>query len=319
LKTVELDSVDFRVAGAHADPIWKRYQKNRFLLLLMLPAIVFTIVFDYIPMYGVLIAFKQFRVLDGVWGSPWVGFANFATIFQATNDFATVLKNTVIISLYRLIFGFPAPIVLALLFNEIRQRHFKKITQTISYLPHFLSWVILAGLFTVFLSPSTGVVNQLIQFFGGDPIYFLASKQWFRSILIATGIWQSVGWGTIVYLAAIAGIDPQLYEAAKIDGANRFGQALHITLPSITNVMVIMLLFQLGSVMNAGFDQIFNMFNPAVMEVADILDTYVYRVGLVEGNYSFATAVGLFKSVIGLVLVVGANALSRKVSEHGIW
>lgn len=299
--------------------IFQKYYQYRFMFVLLLPALIAVFIFEYLPMYGVLIAFKKYRVLEGIWGSPWVGLENFGRLFSATSAFSQVFYNTVIISFYKLFFGFPAPIILALLLNEVKHLAYKKVTQTISYLPHFLSWVILGGIFTIFLSPSSGIINQIIQFLGFEPIYFLANKDWFRTILITTGIWQSVGWGTIIYLAAISGIDSQMYEAAVMDGAGRFKQAIYITIPSITNVMVILFILNIGGFMSAGFDQIFNLYNPVVYEVADIIDTYVYRVGLIGMDFSFAATAGLFKSLIGITLVLLTNAVAKKFGEHGIW
>ena len=240
-------------------------------------------------------------------------------VADGTSEFGRVFRNTLLISLYRLFWGFPAPIILALLLNEVYQRHFKRVVQTISYLPHFLSWVVLGGVIRTILSPSTGVVNSIVTALGGEPIYFLANSIWFVTVLITTGVWQQVGWGSIIFLAAIAGIDPQLYEAAVVDGAGRLRQTWNITIPSIIPVIVILFILRVGDILDAGFDQIFNLYNPAVYEVADIIDTYVYRVGLVELNFSFSAAVGLFKNVIGLILVVIVNRIAKIFGEYGIW
>jgi putative aldouronate transport system permease protein len=286
--------------------------------LLLAPALILVFIFSYVPMYGVVIAFKDYRIMKGILGSSWVGLAQFRKLFLSPS-FLEVLNNTIVISFYRLVFGFPAPIVLALLLNEIRATRFKKTVQTISYLPHFMSWIVISGILIEILSPQRGVVNQIIRAFGGKPIYFLAEADWFRAVLIVSGIWQGVGWGSVIYLAAIAAIDQELYEAARIDGANRLQQALLVTLPLLTPVMAVLLILSIGSILNAGFDQIFNLYSAMVYRVADILDTYIYRRGLIETDYSFATAAGLFKNVIGFFLVIGANIFSKRVSEYGVW
>ncbi|MBW7454934.1 ABC transporter permease [Paenibacillus sepulcri] len=292
-------------------------KRTKVLLLFLLPAVVWYVIFYYIPMYGVTIAFKDFSVMKGIIGSPWIGFTHFERMFDSP-DFSRVLRNTLIISFLKLIFVYTSGLVLALLLNEVFHGRFKKIIQSITYLPHFLSWVIIGSIMVELLSPS-GLVNEIIVLLGGKPIFFLASGKWFVPTLIASDVWQSVGWGSIIYLAAIAGVDQQIYEAATIDGAGRFKRMWHVTLPSIANVIVIMMIFNVGNIMNAGFDQIFNLYNPAVYAVGDILDTYVYRVGLVQMNYSFSAAVGLFKNVIALGLVLLVNRLARKYGEAGLW
>jgi len=269
-------------------------------------------------MYGAQIAFRNFNPFEGIWGSPWVGFKYFKQAFESPYFFQTVL-NTLIISLYKLIWGFPAPIILALLLNEVYNRAIKRSVQTISYLPHFISWVVIGGMMTDLLSPQTGVINTIIKAFGREPIYFLASKEWFRTVLVLSSIWKELGWGSIIYLAALSGIDPQLYDAAKIDGCNRLKQTWYITLPGIMGTISIMLILRLGGILNAGFEQIFVLYNPSVYEVSDIIDTWVYRTGLQGMEYSLATAVGLFKSVIGFILIVVSNWASQKMSETGIW
>ncbi|MBW4083385.1 sugar ABC transporter permease [Paenibacillus sp. S150] len=295
------------------------YGKHRFLLLMLLPAFVCTFILSYVPLYGILIAFKDYRITGGIWDSPWAGFKHFEMLFTASSNFPRVLRNTVFISVLKLLFVFPASILLALMINELRNGALKRVVQNISYLPHFLSWVILGSVLTEILSPSRGVVNLIIQSLGGKPIYFLADTHWFIAILISSDVWQSIGWGSIVYLAAIAGVDPHMYESAELDGAGRIRQMLSITLPSIMNVVTIMLMLAIGNILNAGFDQIFNLYNFKVMEVADILDTYAYRIGLEQGNYSLSTAVNLFKNVIGLILVIMANKLASRFGHTGLW
>lgn len=288
--------------------------KWRWHYLFLLPAIACIFIFSYIPMYGVVLAFKDYRFVDGILGSPWIGFKHFETIFNSTL-FYRVIRNTLLISFYRLLFGFPAPIILALLLNEINNRIFKRITQTISYLPYFISWVILAGIIIEILSPKRGVINFVISLFGVQPMHFLTLPQYFRPILVITGIWQGVGWGTIIYLAALSGIDSEQIEAAYIDGARRFHIIRWIIIPTIMPVISIVLILNLGSILNAGFDQIFNLYNPMVYETGDIIDTYTYRAGLMDMEYGYSTAVGLFKNVVGFLLIITANIIVRRFNE----
>ena len=294
--------------------------KYRYYYLLLLPVIAYFIIFHYIPMYGVTLAFKDFNMRLGILKSPWAGLSYFQRLF-GSNKFWEVCINTLVISTMKLAFCFPAPIILALLINEIRNPKFKKIVQTVSYMPHFISWVVLAGIIIELLSPSRGAVNYIVTFFGGKPIYFLTEPSMFRWIVVITAMWQSVGWGTIIYLAAIAGIDITQYEAAYIDGANRFQVIRRIVLPSILPVISIVFILNLGGILNAGFDQIFNLYNPMVYKTGDIIDTYVYRVGLVDMEYSFSTAVNLFKNVIGLILVLSTNFVVRRIGdgENALW
>ncbi|WP_145022364.1 sugar ABC transporter permease [Paenibacillus sp. Y412MC10] len=297
---------------------WKRYKKNKYLFLLLAPVLLWYGIFHYAPMYGIQLAFKDFYMMKGIWASPWVGFKHFHYMFAMSPDFWNIMRNTLVISFYHIVFGFPAPIILALLFNEIRFSLFKKIAQTISYLPHFLSWIVLGGILIMLLSPNTGVVNDLIKMLGFQPIYFLGDESYFRFTLVVSAIWKEVGWGMIIYLAALAGVDQQLYEAAVIDGANRWKQTLYITIPSILPVISILLILRVGGILDAGFDQILNLYSPAVYGVSDILDTYVYRVGLQNGQYSLTTAVGLFKNVVALVLVLSTNFIVKKMGQEGV-
>lgn len=271
-------------------------------------------------MFGVIIAFKNFNFLDGIWGSKWVGLTNFKR-FLLNGDFWIVFKNTIIISMLRVAFGFPIPIIFALLLNEIRSQKFKKVVQTISYLPHFISWVVVSGiLFTIF--SSDGMLNKLIETLGGHSVTsFLSNANYFRSFLVGTAIWKELGWSAIIYLAALSGVDPQLYEAGIMDGTNRAQQLWHITIPSIRNVISIMFVLNFANVLNAGFDQVLVLINPAVSGVAEIIDYYIYRVGILQvNNYSYATAVGLFKSVLSLALVLITNWGAKKIDEEGaIW
>ena len=265
-----------------------------------------------------IIAFKKYRILQGILGSPWVGLDNFERLFRSP-QFLNVFRNTLLISFYKIIFGFPAPIILALLLNEVRAGRFQKVVQTISYLPHFISWVVIAALIRQLLSPTSGVVNYLLMVVGLEPVNFMIEPGFFRPMVVAANIWKDVGWGSIIYLAAISSIDVQLYEAATVDGAGRFRQAVSITLPSLAPVIVILFILRIGFMMNAGFEEIFNLYNPITYEVGDIIDTYVYRIGLVEFDYSYSTAIGLFKNVLGLLLLLFTNAIVNRFSEFGIW
>lgn len=298
----------------------KRICKMRYYYLLLLPVIAYFIIFHYIPMYGIVIAFKNYAFLKGILGSDWVGFAHFRRLFSSPL-FYNIMKNTINISAQRIIFGFPAPIILALLINEIQHLKFKKIVQTISYLPYFISWVILSGIIKELLSPARGAINGLLGLMGVEPIHFLAEAKYFVGVLIVSGIWQSIGWGTIVYLAAISGINTEQYDSSHIDGANRFQIIRYIVLPSIKSVILILFILNLGGILNSGFDQIINLYNPMVYSVGDVIDTYVYRIGLVEMEYSFSTAVGLFKNLVGFILVITSNFIVRKLSggEQGVW
>lgn len=301
-------------AGGSAAQLWR----HRGLLILLLPCLGFFLLFHYVPMIGLVVAFKDFVMSEGILRSPWVGLENFARLF-ASEDFPRALRNTLVISLLRLGFGFGAPILLALLLNDLRISWFKRGVQTLTYLPYFLSWVILGGVFLMILG-GEGPLNSLVRAAGRNPINFLSDDLWFIGVLVATGIWQGAGYGAVIYLAALSGINPDLYESASIDGAGRWKQALHISVPCLMPTMVVLFILNLGQILNAGFDQVYNLYNPMVYDVADIIDTYVLR-RLISMDYGLATAAGMFKSVVGLVLVVSANWAARKVSkgEHGIW
>lgn len=293
-------------------------KKDWDLYLLLIPGLIFLAIFRYAPMYGLVIAFKDFNIYDGIVASPWVGFDNFYKLFTSP-AFYEVFKNTLLISIYKIVFLFPLPILIAILLNEIKNMAFKRSVQTVIYLPHFLSWVIVSGIFINVLSVNGGIVNNIIQYFGGQPIRFFMDNNYFRSVLVTTAGWKEVGWSTIVYLAAITGIDPQLYEAASIDGANKFKQALYITLPGMAPTIVLMFILRLGSILEAGTEQILAMYNPTVYKTADVIGTYVYRVGLGQSDYSFTTAVGLFESIVALTLILSGNRLCRKFLNRSIW
>lgn len=293
---------------------------NRYLYLFIVPGVVWFLVFCYQPMYGVLIAFKDYDIVAGVLDSPWVGFKYFEEFFRYYK-FDSIMINTVAISLLKLIIGFPAPILLALLLNEIRARRFKRVVQTVSYLPFFVSWVVVAGIWYELLTfDQGGIVNTMLMSIGliQEPVFWFGNENYFWWIVVASDIWKGVGWGAIIYLAALSGIDEELYEASVMDGANRWRQTWHITLPGIRSTIVILFIFAVGNIMNAGFDQIYVLQNPAVMGKAEIIDTYVMTTGIFQANYSIATAVGLFKSVIGLGLLLLTNALVKMFGEEGI-
>lgn len=293
-------------------------KKHRVLYLMLLPGIAYYVIFHYIPMYGVTIAFKEFNIMKGIMGSKWVGLEHFRYLFSL-DKFSEIFANTLIISLQRLVFGFPAPIIMSLLLNEVSQLKLKKAIQTSIYLPHFISWVILGGILINLLSIDNGLFNQIRIFFGKEPLGYLTSEKYFRGTLVFSMIWKEYGWGTIIYIAALAGVDPNLYEAAVIDGCSRLRLVWHITLPAIRSTIVVMLILRLGQLMQAGFEQIFILYHPGVYRVADIIDTYVYRIGLGQGRFSLATAVGLFKSVINMALLITANRLARRFGEQGIY
>ncbi|WP_312883232.1 ABC transporter permease [Paenibacillus germinis] len=300
---------------------WSAIKMHRFYYYLIIPGMLYFLIFDYIPMFGIIVAFKDISPFEGVsaiFTSEWVGFKHFIR-FWNSYYFWNVMRNTLLISGYKLLFGFPASILLALLLNELRHAVYKRIVQTISYLPHFISTVVVAGLAMMVLSTDGGMVNAIIVQFGGQPIHFLGDPTYFRSVLIISHVWQTIGWGSILYLAAMTGIDPGLYEAAKMDGAGRTRQAWHITLPGIAPVIVILLILSIGGLLNAGFEKVLLLYSPAVYEVADIIDTYVYREGLSKLDYSFATAVGLFKNVLAMFLILGANYMAKKMNQTGIW
>ena len=295
----------------------KDIKRNWTLYILVLPVIAFYIIFCYKPMYGAIIAFKDYSPKLGIMGSPWVGFEHFRTFF-ASSDFSRILRNTVEISLASIIFGFPAPIILALLINELQRKWFAKSVQTITYLPHFISLVVVCGMIRDFVSDK-GIVTQMLAMFGMEPTNLLNNEDYFLPIYVISGIWQEIGWGSIIYLAALAGVDQELYEAAGIDGAGRLRQTWSITIPSILPTIVTMLILRLGSVMNVGFEKIILLYNPMIYEKADVISSYVYRVGMVNRDYGFSTAVGLFNSAINFTFVICANYISKKLNDTSLW
>ncbi|RED63564.1 carbohydrate ABC transporter membrane protein 1 (CUT1 family) [Cohnella phaseoli] len=296
----------------------RNFLLNKSLHLMVWIGMIFVVVFSYVPMLGIIISFKQYRPVLGFMKSKWVGWDNFSLMLKLP-DFYQVVTNTLVIAGLKLTIGFFVPIMFALLLNEVRLMWFKKTVQTFVYLPHFMSWVILGGILTNILSVNGGIVNNLLGWFGIDPIMFLGSNAWFRPVLIVSDIWKEFGFSMIVYLAALAGINPALYEAAVIDGANRWKQTLYVTLPGIVPIMALVATLSLGGILNAGFDQVFNLYNPIVYETGDIIDTYVYRMGLQQTQYSFATAVGLSKSLVSLILMAIAYRLAYKYANYRIF
>jgi putative aldouronate transport system permease protein len=293
------------------------FRRDKYLYLMFLPPLLFYLVFHYAPMYGVLVAFKQFSIKRGIMGSDWVGL-RYVKQFLADPYFWLVFKNTLIINLYNLLWSFPAPIILALLLNELRWKRIKSYTQTISYLPHFLSTVVVVGMLTSFLS-GNGIINRGLGILGLGPYPFLTDARFFRTVYIASGIWQGVGWGSIIYLAALSMVDLELYEAAIIDGAGRWKRVLYVTLPGITPTITIMLILETGRIMNVAFQKILLLMNGPNMLVSDVISTFVYRRGIAEADFSYATGVGLFQSIVALIFVTSCNAISRRVSETSLW
>ncbi|WP_337102233.1 ABC transporter permease [Paenibacillus sp. YIM B09110] len=286
--------------------------------LMILPALILIIIYSYGPMLGIMIAFQKFIPARGIGGSEWIGWDNFRYV-MAMPDSYRVLNNTIIISFMKIVSNLVVPVTIALLLNEIRKEAFKRSFQTLIYLPHFLSWILLGGILIDVLSPSTGIVNQFISMLGFDPVFFLGDNSWFRFVLVSTDVWKEFGYNTIVYLAALTGINPSLYEAAIVDGAGRWKQTWHVTLPGITPIIVLLSVLSLGNVLNAGFDQVFNLYSPQVYESGDIIDTFVYRIGLVDAQYSVATAVGLFKSIVSLSFILISYFLAYRLANYRIF
>lgn len=294
--------------------IWK----HKLIYLLAFPGVLFFIVFKYIPMLGIVIAFQDYSIYKGVLGSEWVGLKHFIRMWEYP-DFLRILKNTLLINLYDLIIAFTLPIILALMLNEVRQIIAKRLIQTVVYMPHFLSWVIISGIFIGILSPSTGLINQFLNLLGFDSIYFLGEDTYVRSIIVGAGVWRDTGWGTIIYLAALAGINPQLYEAADIDGANKWQQTISITLPTLLPTIMLLFLLQIGNFLDFGFERVDVFLNPFNRVNGEIFDTYIYNVGLLKNQFSYTTAIGIFKSGTGLLLILGANFISRRITGTGLY
>lgn len=296
----------------------KKLRESRALLLMLLPAVAFYVLFQYKPMWGILIAFKQYSIFRGFSASPWVGFRYFVQFFSSPDSFV-IIKNTFLLSLYMLIWEFPMPIIFALILNEVGNLKAKKLVQTVSYMPHFISTVVVCSMVTMFLSPSTGIINNLLDSLGYDRIYFLSQEYYYRTIYIVSGIWKETGFNSIIYLTAIAGIDVQLYESAKIDGANKFRQIVNITLPCIAPTIIILFILNIGQLMNVGFDKSYLLQTPSTYAVSDVISTYVYRSGIKDGNFSYGTAIGLFNSLVNIVFLVASNTLAKRAGETSLW
>ena len=321
MNNMALEAQRGSVAGARRRALIKHivkvYNRDKYLYLIFLVPFVFFVIFKYGPMYGTVLAFKDFNAVKGIMGSPWVGLKYFREIFANPYTY-TLVRNTVLLRLYQIAFGFPAPIVLALLLNELRNARFKKLVQTSSYLPHFISLVVVCGMIVNFLA-TDGIINHVVALFGGKPFPWLMASQWFRTIYVGSGIWQGVGWGSIIYLAALTGINIQLYEAAVIDGANRWQGLIYVTLPGIAPTVTIMFLLGMGQVLTVGYQKILLLYTGATYETADVLGTYIYRRGLLGADFSYAAAMGLIQSVVGLVFVVASNSVAKRVSETSLW
>ncbi|SHN36191.1 carbohydrate ABC transporter membrane protein 1, CUT1 family [Gracilibacillus kekensis] len=292
--------------------------RDKWLYFLLIPGALYFILFKYLPMWGVLIAFQDYSPFRGFWESEWVGAEHFLNFFQ-NPDFFRLLRNTLILALYDLVFFFPAPIIVALLLNELRRQYFKRTIQTLVYVPHFMSWVIIASITYIFLTTSGGAINAAVEFFTGEKINFLSNPDYFRPMIIAQVIWKETGWGTVIFLAALASVSAEQYEAAIMDGAGRFRRMWHVTLPALRSTIVILLILRLGNFLDQGFQQIFLMTNSLNRSVADVFDTYVYFVGITQGMFSYSTAVGLFKAIVGIILIYGADYLAKKMGQTGLF
>lgn len=297
---------------------WKKIKKNKYLYLMIAPGLIYFLIYKYLPMYGLIISFQDYKPYKGIMGSEWVGFEHFERLFTSA-EFWMIFKNTLVLFALQLLIYFPVPIILSLMLNEVRHSFFKRGVQTIVYIPHFMSWVVIVSISYVMLTLDGGIINEILDSLGFKKINFLLNESWFRPMYILQVIWREAGWGTIIFLAAITAVDPQLYEAARMDGANRFRQMWHITLPAIRNVIIVLLILKIGDVLELGFEHVYLLLNSSNRNVAEIFDTYVYVAGLQQGQFSYSTAVGFFKGGVGLVLVVFANWLAKKFNEEGIY
>jgi putative aldouronate transport system permease protein len=298
--------------------VWRNIRRDHLLYYMLFPGVLFFLVFKYLPMYGFIIAFQDYQPYLGIMDSKFVGLKHFQAFFTDP-QFWPLFRNTILLAIYNIVFFFPAPIIIALLLNEVRRAKYKNFVQSMIYLPHFISWPVVVGLCFVALGSTDGIINQLIASSGGEKVNFLTDPDWFRSLITMQVIWKETGWGTIIFLAALAGVDPQLYEAARMDGANRWQQLWHITLPAIRTTIIILLILRIGSFMDSGFEQIFLMLSANTRDVGEVFDTYVYTTGLANGQFSYSTTVGLFKSVVSLLLVVAANQLAKRFGEEGVY
>lgn len=301
--------------GKQAKRLWKR--DWQLVLLCLLPVLYF-IIFHYIPMYGVQIAFKDFNATDGIWGSAWVGFKHFQRFFSSS-QFWPLIRNTLELSFLQILLGFPIPIMLAIMLNQAKNKRFRKFVQSVAYCPHFISIVVLTGMLYIFLSPRNGIINNIIQVFGGDPIFFLGDAKYFKMTFVVSGIWQNAGWSAIIYIAALAGISPDLYEAAQVDGANKWQRIRHIDLPGILPTAVMMLILEVGKVMNLGFQKAYLMQNAQNLASSEIISTYIYKVGMMDAQYSYSAAINLFNNLINIILLVSVNRIAKKVTDNSLW
>ena len=298
--------------------LWKQIKRHRQIYILVLPALLYFAVFCYGPMYGIQLAFKDYYALEGITGSPWIGFAHFERFFNSF-QFKKLLGNTISLSLLQLLFGFPIPVILALCLNYARNSKFKRFVQTVTYAPHFISIVVLVGMINIFFSINGGLVNQFIQMLGFEPVLFTGKEKYFQPLFVGSGIWQNMGWNAIIYLAALSGVSPELHEAAVADGASKIRRVWHIDIPTILPTIIIMLILNFGQLMGIGFEKAFLMQNSLNIGKSEIISTYVYKIGLVDAQYGFATAVGLFNSIVNFILLVVVNKISKKVSETSLW
>ena len=298
--------------------ILRAIKRDKLLFLMFLPIFAYYIIFNYIPMTGAIISFKQFRPGGGIYNGDWVGLKWFIQFFESPFAYRTI-RNTVLISFYSILFGFPMPILFAVCVMEIRNNKARRVLQTVSYLPHFISTVVLVGMINNFFTMNNGIVNMLISLLGGDEINFLVNPRWFRTLYVGSGVWQSFGFNSIIYIAAITGIDPTLYEAGKMDGISRFQEVVYITIPMISSTIIMLFIMQVGRIMSVGFEKVFLMYSPAVYETADVISTYVYRKGIESSNYGFSSAVGLFNSVVNFAFVFAANSICRKLTRNSLW
>ena len=298
--------------------LWENMKKNWILYAMILPVAVYYIIFAYAPMYGIQLAFKDYQVKEGIMGSPWVGLEHFIRFFKSYN-FGQLLKNTIGISVYSLLVGFPIPIIFALMLNYLRNKFLKKTVQMVSYAPYFISTVVMCGMIAIFMNPDTGILNVIRNFFGMESVDFLAKPEWFKDIYVWTGVWQGMGWSSIIYISALSGVDYQLHEAAIMDGATKIQRMIHVDLPSIRPTIIMLLILQIGSLMNVGFEKVFLLQNTLNKSAASVISTYTYEVGLINSDYGYSTAVGLFNSLINVILIVGANQICKKLADESLF
>lgn len=298
--------------------LWENMKKNWILYAMILPVAIYYIIFAYAPMYGIQLAFKDYQVKEGIMGSPWVGLEHFIRFFKSYN-FGQLLKNTIGISVYSLLVGFPIPIIFALMLNYLRNKFLKKTVQMVSYAPYFISTVVMCGMIAIFMNPDTGILNVIRNFFGMESVDFLAKPEWFKDIYVWTGVWQGMGWSSIIYISALSGVDYQLHEAAIMDGATKIQRMIHVDLPSIRPTIIMLLIFQIGSLMNVGFEKVFLLQNTLNKSAASVISTYTYEVGLINSDYGYSTAVGLFNSLINVILIVGANQICKKLADESLF